>query len=209
MLFITVLIVIGAIFLFYLNFFIIWKKLSSHDKKFESLVKYISISAIIFTFIIPFISSTFFFTPSYFQNLYLWFFILGFIFIGVGIILIKELFDQHDEFPLVAEIYEYHSEKAYSFVRHPFYSSLLLIFLGLSFICDSPFSILLFPVLFLFFEFLCYLQENKISSEKFPEQYEAHLEKVEKRIFPPPYNFLIFIIYSLVLFIGLRNLVLL
>ncbi|MFO8018124.1 MAG: methyltransferase [Promethearchaeia archaeon] len=196
---------ICSLILFYLNFVIILKCSDPYGDTYKPVVQPLSILAISLLFLVPFLNSSLLLPYSYFQDLSLWFFFLGIIFVGIGIKLMKTLSDQHEGFPLIGEITNYQKDGVYKIMRHPYYSSVLLIFLGLTFIFDSLLAVLLFPLIFLYFEFMAYFKEKLIFSNKFPEKYDSHIEKVNTRIFPPPYSLFISIIYVLALYVGLLN----
>ncbi|MFW5895347.1 MAG: methyltransferase family protein [archaeon] len=172
----------------------------------ELPVKITSISAVCLLLLVPFLNSSIFQTYSYFQNLSLWFLVLGILLVGIGIKLMKDIFNQHENFPFIGEISRIYNEGPYKIMRHPSFASLLLIFLGLTFVLDSLFSVLFFPFLFIYFEFMAYLKEKLVYSRQFQEKYRSYVKKTQKRIFPTPYGFLIFIIYALALYVGLLNL---
>lgn len=67
----------------------------------------------------------------------------------------------------------------FSIVRHPLYLSVLLIYVGLFFTTLSLFSLALFIVIFLFYDFIARFEEEKLL-EAFGEAYVSYRKKTPK-----------------------------
>ena len=145
---------------------------------------------------------------SYFQDLWIWFVLLGIVFILVGfkiISMVRKLFKvkvlSENDSKLI-------TSGPYSIVRHPIYLAWILIFTGWSFILDSPLAILFIPFLIISLHIHCIYEEKHILIPKYGESYLRYAEKIPYRLFSPPYNYLIIIIAIIVLYLGLVNFIL-
>jgi protein-S-isoprenylcysteine O-methyltransferase Ste14 len=142
---------------------------------------------------------------SYFQNLWIWFLMLGVVFVIIGfkiISMVRKLFKvkvvNSDNSKLV-------TSGPYSLVRHPIYLAWILIFTGWSMILDSPLAILFIPFLIISLSVHSIYEEKHMLIPKYGEHYVRYIEKIPYRIFSPPYNYLAIIIAIIVLYIGLAN----
>jgi protein-S-isoprenylcysteine O-methyltransferase Ste14 len=97
------------------------------------------------------------------------------------------------------------NQSVYRIIRHPLYLSRLLIFFGLTFMCDSVFGILFSPILVLLTEINCSLKEKYINKPKFKTEYENYAKKTPHKVIPIPYNYLLYIIGAIILYIGFLN----
>ena len=91
-------------------------------------------------------------------------------------------------------------------MRHPLYSAWALVYIGLSFICDSLIAIILIPFVLIIFNIKSFLEEKLLLLPKFGDNYLLYKEEVENKLFPPPYNYVLIIIFILVGYIGGLNL---
>lgn len=144
---------------------------------------------------------------SYFKDLWIWFLMLGFVLILIGIKIIsmvRKLFKvvvvSSDEVKLI-------TSGVYSLVRHPIYLAWILIYTGWSFILDSPLAILYVPVLIIFLDIHSIYEEKHILVPKYGDLYHRYYKKVPYRMFSPPYNYIIIIIGIIVTYLGLANFV--
>ncbi len=71
------------------------------------------------------------------------------------------------------------SSGAFRYVRHPLYSACLLFYLGLSVSTASIFSLALFVVIFVFYNYLASFEE-RLLGEKFGEEYKKYKRKTGK-----------------------------
>jgi protein-S-isoprenylcysteine O-methyltransferase Ste14 len=145
---------------------------------------------------------------SYFQDLWIWFLLLGIVFILVGfkiISMVRKLFKvkvlSENDSKLI-------TSGPYSLVRHPIYLAWILILTGWSFILDSPLAILFIPFLITSLHIQCIYEEKHILIPKYGESYLRYAEKIPYRLFSPPYNYLAIIIAIIVLYIGFVNFIL-
>jgi protein-S-isoprenylcysteine O-methyltransferase Ste14 len=143
---------------------------------------------------------------SYFQGLWIWFLMLGVVFITVGfkiISMVRKLFK-------VKVVNSGNSKLVtsgpYSLVRHPIYLAWILIFTGWSFILDSPLAVLYIPILILLIAIHSIYEEKHILIPKYTDKYLRYREKVPYHMFPPPYNYILILIAIIVLYIGVANL---
>ena len=144
---------------------------------------------------------------SYLQDLWIWFLILGVIFIIVGIkiiSMIRKIFKvgvvSSDESKLL-------TSGPYAVIRHPLYLAWTLIFTGCSFILDSPLAILYAPVLIMLLDVHSIYEEKYLLFPKNDNLYRQYCKKVPYRMFSPPYNYIIIIIGIIVAYLGLANFV--
>jgi protein-S-isoprenylcysteine O-methyltransferase Ste14 len=142
---------------------------------------------------------------SYLQGVWLWFIMLGIALIIVGfkiISMVRKLFKldavSSNDSKLI-------TTGPYSYVRHPFYLAWVLIFIGWSFILDSPLAIVFIPFLILFLEIHSNYEEKNILIPRYGEAYLHYCRKVPYRMFSPPYNYAIIIIGIVVGYLGLAN----
>ncbi|MFX1324572.1 MAG: methyltransferase family protein [Promethearchaeota archaeon] len=177
--------------------------LDAHNKLFPYIW---SISS----FLIPIINSSFL-EPifwenlSYFREIWIWFLLLSFIFHIVAIrvySLTKKTLKQNNADTIKNEL---NTQGIYKIVRHPKYLSRLLIFLGLTFMFDSVMGIILSPFIVLLTEIHCDFQEKYVYRLKFTTKYENYMKKTPYRVIPIPYNYLLYIIGAIILYIGFMN----
>lgn len=161
-------------------------------------------------FLIPIINSSFlepFFWEniSYFREIWIWFLLLSFIFLIVAFrvySITKKALKQNNTEIIKNEL---NTQGIYKIVRHPFYLSRLLIFLGLTFMFDSVLGIILSPLIVLLTDIHCDLQEKYVYRTKFTTKYENYMKKTPHRVIPIPYNYLLYIIGAIILYIGFMN----
>lgn len=91
--------------------------------------------------------------------------------------------DSLSPFPAATESSTLKTTGIYAEMRHPLYTSLMLIMLGLSISTDSASRLLLTIVLGLLLEVKSE-KEEEFLVEKFPEEYPAYREKVSNKFFP-------------------------
>ena len=203
--------------LFLLNYIAFWTVLiKNSDKKSKMQDDYKKIFPFIWIICIntiPFINSSFlelYFSEnvSYLREYWIWFLMLGVVFLAVGFkiySLIKKNLksEQGDE-----DDHKLATSGVYRIVRHPNYLAWLLIFIGSAFILDSFISLILIPVITILIEVNGFLKEKYVLVPKYGEVYENYKEKTPYRVISPPYNSLLFIIAILVIYIGFLNFVL-
>ena len=202
--------------LFLLNYIAFWTVLIKRsDKKTDLLHNYKKLFPIIWIICIntiPFLNSSFlepYFgeNVSYLRLYWIWFLMLGVIFLAVGFriySLIKKNLnsEQGDE-----KDYKLKTTGVYAIVRHPHSLSWLLIFIGSTFILDSFIGLILIPLLVILIQLNGFLQEKYVLIPKYGEDYEHYKDKTPYRVISPPYNSLLFIIAIFVGYIGLINFV--
>lgn len=145
---------------------------------------------------------------SYFQDIWLWFLILGIIFVIIGIRIASMAMKRYNVKVIDVKESKLIKTGIYSIIRHPVYLSWVLIFIGCSFAFDSFLAILFIPILILLLEFHCILEEKYILIPNFGEEYLEYKKKIPFRLFSPPYNYLLIIIFLIVIYIGLLNFIL-
>lgn len=206
------LILIILFLLNYITFWVVWIKISDKKSNFLSQYKkFFPIISIICINTIPIFNSSFlepFFNEniSYLRQYWIWFLLLGVIFLTLGfrIYSLEKKILKHEqreekEIKLV-------TNGVYKIVRHPNCLAWLLIFIGSAFILDSFISLILIPPLVVLTELYGSLKEKFVLAPKYGEDYEIYKEKTPYRIISPPYNSLLFIIAIFVVYIGFINL---
>jgi protein-S-isoprenylcysteine O-methyltransferase Ste14 len=72
---------------------------------------------------------------------------------------------------------------AYKYIRHPFYSSFLLAYLGVSLACPHPVTILCTIYSWIALNLTARREENRLSASAFGEEYKAYMKRTG-RFFP-------------------------
>ncbi|MFX1492794.1 MAG: methyltransferase family protein [Promethearchaeota archaeon] len=145
---------------------------------------------------------------SYFQEIWIWFLILGIIFVIIGIRIASMAIKEYTVKSIEVKEPKLIKTGIYSVIRHPIYLSWVLIFMGCSFAFDSFLAILFIPILTVLLEVHCILEEKFILLPNFGEEYDEYKKKIPFRLFSPPYSYLLIIISLVVIYIGLLNFVL-
>lgn len=201
-----IIILLIVIFLLnYLLYLIISFKIKNEENriKISYLKLYPKISAICLV-LIPIINSSFLqiLFPeniSYFKEYWLWFVLVGIIFIILGIkflSMVKKIKPNKSKFE---------STGPYKIVRHPKDTGWILLFLGLACILDSFISVIISPIFIFLLELKDYLEEKFILIPKYGKDYEKFKEKTPYRLISSPYNALMIIIAILIAYIGIFN----
>jgi protein-S-isoprenylcysteine O-methyltransferase Ste14 len=209
----TILIALILELVFIVNILLFWWTFSRKDEYprvqifYKKIFPYIWTITLLSTLILN--SSIFqFIFPSncsYLQGVWLWFIMLGIVFILVGfkiISMVRKLFKLDVVSSSDSKLI---TTGPYSFVRHPVYLAWVLIFMGWSFILDSPLAIVFIPILILFLEIHSTYEEKHILIPKYGEAYIHYCRKVPYRMFSPPYNYAVIIIGIIVAYLGLAN----
>lgn len=209
----SIIITISLELVFIVNLIFFWVSYLKNEKKpkfhqlYKSIFPYIWTICLVGALVLNsnFLQIIFPANFSYFQGLWIWFLMLGIVFVIIGFKIIsmaRKLFKvkvvNSDNSKLV-------TSGPYSLVRHPIYLAWILIFTGWSFILDSPFAVLYIPILILFIDTHSIYEEKHILIPKYADKYLRYAEKVPYRIFSPPYSYLAIIIAIIVLYIGLAN----
>ncbi|MFX1589139.1 MAG: methyltransferase family protein [Promethearchaeota archaeon] len=145
---------------------------------------------------------------SYFQDIWIWFLILGITFVIIGIRIASMATKRYEVKVIDAKESKLIKTGIYSVIRHPVYLSWVLIFMGCSFAFDSFLAILFIPILTVLLEIHCILEEKYILIPNFGEEYLEYKKKIPFRLFSPPYSYLLIIISLIVIYIGFLNFVL-
>lgn len=200
------------VLIFLINYFLYWIifwRSKNSDTKFWNIYKKIYVILWAFPLIsIPLINSGFFSEfnnqESYFQELWIWFLILGIIFIIVGIKL-ETMFKNNREYVANGKV-TINIKGIFEIMRHPKHAFWALIFLGLAFILDSFFSLVVAPFLIILLELQAFLEEKYIFIPKYGQKrMNSYKKKTPFRIFPTPYNALLILIAIFVVYIGIMN----
>ncbi len=201
---------IVLVLVFLINYFLYWiifLRSKDTETKFWNVYKKIYVILWAIPLIsIPILSSGFFTEfnnqESYFQELWIWFLILGIIFIIVGNKL-KTMFKDKREYIDKGKV-TINIKGVFEIMRHPKLAFWAIIFLGLAFILDSFISLLLAPFLILLLELQAFLEEKYIFIPKYGQKrMNSYKKKTPFRIFPTPYNALLILIAIFVIYIGL------
>ena len=142
---------------------------------------------------------------SYLQDLWIWFLMLGIVFIIIGIKIISTVRKLFKVEVLSADESKLITSGPYAVVRHPLYLAWALIFTGWSFILDSPLVILYVPIFIIFLNLHSVFEERYILIPSYDNLYQLYCKKVPYRMFSPPYNYIAIIIGIIVIYIGLAN----
>ncbi len=145
---------------------------------------------------------------SYFQEIWIWFLILGITFVIIGIRIASMAIKKYKVKVIDVKESKLIKTGIYSVIRHPIYLSWVLIFMGCSFAFDSFLAILFIPILTVLLEIHCILEEKYILIPNFGEEYLEYKNKIPFRLFSPPYSYLLIIISLIVIYIGFLNFVL-
>jgi len=150
--------------------------------------------------------SLFFEIRYYFHDHWPIFILLGLVLTILGIKVGRLALAQNKIRGLAKGNYKLITTGIYSLMRHPLYSAWALVYIGLSFICDSLIAIILIPFVLIIFNIKSFLEEKLLLLPKFGDNYLLYKEEVENKLFPPPYNYVLIIIFILVGYIGGLNL---
>ena len=203
---------IVLVVVFLINYFLYWIifiRSKDIETKFWSIYKKIYVTLWTIPLLsIPIINSGFFIEfnnqESYFQELWIWFLILGIIFILMGIRL-ERMFKNNREY-IADGVVTINIKGVFEIMRNPKLAFWAIIFLGLSFIFDSFISLLIVPFLILLLELQAFLEEKYIFFPKYGEKrMNSYKKKTPFRIFPTPYNALLILIAIFVIYIGVMN----
>jgi len=210
MLIIFVLILVLMFLINYGIYWILYLKNPDQNNKFWKLYTKVYLFFWGFPLIcIPILSSSFlsplFGTPSYFREYWIWFLIIGIIFLGTTFKLAKETLEINKNRGLSKGKYPLITKGPYEIMRHPMYSAWALCYIGLAFVFDSLMALLIAPFFILFLILESYLEEKYLLIPQFGEKYINYMKKTLNRLFPPPYNTLLFIIALFVVYIGILN----
>ena len=201
------------IIIFLINYFLYWIIfLKTERKKSEAWDKYTKIYLtfwLIPIISIPIITSGFFApflgTVSYFQEILLWFILLGIILVILGLKFRSSAMKVNKIKGLAKGNYRLVEKSVYQIMRHPMNFSWAMIFLGLALIFDSLIALIITPFFFLFLEFEGFMEEKYLLIPKFGEEYKKYKEMTSKRLFPTPYNILLIIIAIFIIYVGVLN----
>ncbi|MFX1462724.1 MAG: methyltransferase family protein [Promethearchaeota archaeon] len=159
---------------------------------------------------IPIINSSFLrlFFPnnySYFQDYWIYFTLLGILFIIVGINFSKRARQMYRVKPTDANNSKLITHGIFRLIRHPRYSAWGIIFLGAAIISDSLISLILSPLMFIILEINAIIEEKLMLIPKYGKKYEDYKEKAPNRIIPTPLNILLIIITIVIVYVGFLN----
>ncbi len=195
------------IVLFLLNFILYYFNLKKNNSSINlNELKAFKLLWSCFLYPIPLINSSllgFLFTEnlSYFGDNYLWFIVLGMIFIIFGFKL-RSLASKIRESDINKGI-KLSTKGIYKVLRHPTYLAGFLLFLGITFCLDSLVSVLFIPVLILIIELRSSIEEKYVLIREFKTKYVSYMEKTPFRLFPNPYNYILGLIAIIVIYIGI------
>ena len=142
---------------------------------------------------------------SFFQDLWIWFGLIGICLLAGGIRIIQlanQSFKSNINDKMV-----YSTVGISKVMRHPHYTALFLMYNGLSIVLDSLVGILILPFLAILLEITIYLEEKKVLLRKFKSTYQNYIKKTPSKLFPNPYNYILIIVDLLIFYVGFLNLV--
>jgi protein-S-isoprenylcysteine O-methyltransferase Ste14 len=145
-------------------------------------------------------------SKTYFQDLWIGFIVLGGLFVGLGVVIFKRTLEVSSENNSFIGKFQILNKGMYKVVRHPIYLSIILMFIGLSFVFDSALSIVMIPFITILFELQAYYEEKLLFMKHCEEEYKAYREKTPKRLMvPSPLNVFLIIVGFFVIYLGMVN----
>jgi len=208
-----IIIVAILVIIFLLNFFIYWIIFLKTEKKISKWWDiYTKIYLIIYSsslIVIPIITSSFFEpffgTKSYFEQLWIWFLILGIVLVIMALYFGNSAIKINKIRGLAKGKYRLITDGPYQIMRHPMYTSWAVCFLGLALIFDSFIALLITPFLILLLELEGFLEEKYLLIPQFGEKYENYKQKTPRRLFPTPFNVILILIAIFIVYVGILN----
>ena len=138
---------------------------------------------------------------SFFGNLWIWFCVLGILFLVSGV-RIMQLANR-----LLGKTKAlYSTKKTFKIMRFPRYSALLLMYNGLAIIFDSAIGVFFIPVFIILLELIVFIEEKKVLLKKYKGSYEKYIRKTPSKLFPNPYNYILIIVIIIIFYVGFLNL---
>ncbi len=201
-------IIIILIIVFLLNFICFWAFYFKSEKIKDKNLKVFSGIMIISAGLIPIVNSSIFqpfinINISYFENYWLWFILLGILFIGIGIKIHSLAFKA---FSLRNNNHHQLLRKGvFEITRHPVYMSWYFMFIGITFVMDSIVALIFCPILLVFIELLGFFEEKYVLYPEYGKKYSEYKRKTPNRLISQPYNYLLIIIAVLVGYVGFLN----
>ncbi|MFX1575382.1 MAG: methyltransferase family protein [Promethearchaeota archaeon] len=208
------LITIILMFIFVLNLITYWLLFLKVRNKQKAVIRmFYKIFPIIWTLSlipIPILNSSFLILVfpqnlSYFRDYWIFFVLLGIVFIILGINFANKAKKVYRVKALDEANSKLITSGIFRIIRHPVYSAWVIIFLGVAIISDSIISLILSPIIFFILEVHAGIEEKLILSPKYGEAYEKYKEKTPYRIIPTPLNFLLIIIAFIIVYVGILN----
>lgn len=196
-----------------MNFLLYWiiflKTEMKRSKAWDNYSKVFLFLVIIPLYSIPILSSRIFTlifgTPYYFHDQWPIFIILGIILVGMAIKIGSLALEQNKIRGLAKGNYQLLTGGIYGILRHPMYTAQLLGYVGVSFIFDSMYAIILIPIIIICFGIEAYVEETKLLIPKFGDNYIMYKNNNPSRLFPEPYNYFVYLIGIFVVYIGILN----
>ena len=142
---------------------------------------------------------------SYFQDLWIWFSLIGICLLagGIRILLIANRSLRSSKNDKMA----FSTAGIFKVMRHPHYTALFLMYNGLSIILDSVLGVLILPFLVILLDIIANLEEKQVLLRKFKGTYQNYIKKTPYKLFPNPYNYILIIIDLLIFYVGFLNLI--
>ncbi len=142
---------------------------------------------------------------SYFRDYWIFFVLLGIVFIIIGVNFANKAKKVYRVKTLDENSSKLIKSGVFRIIRHPIYSAWVIIFLGAAIISDSIISLIISPVILLILEIHARIEEKLILIPKYGEAYQKYKEKTPYRIIPTPLNFLLIIITFIIVYVGFLN----
>jgi len=209
------LITIVLLAIFILNITVYWLLFLKVKNKEQKLVKiFYRLFPLIWTLSlipIPIINSgflIFLFSSNYsfFELYWVYFALLGIVFIIIGINFAKRARKEYKVKSLDESDTKLITYGIYRIIRHPVYSAWAILFLGVAIISDSLISLITCPLIIIILEINAAIEEKLILIPKYNEAYENYKRKTPNRIIPTPLNILLIIITIIIVYVGFLNL---
>ena len=208
------LITIILLFIFISNLIVYWLLFVKVKNKQNKLVRlFYKLFPIIWTLSlvpIPIINSSFLIMVfpqnlSYFCDYWIYFILLGIIFIIIGVNFASKARKVYRVKAIDENSSKLITSGVFRIMRHPIYAAWVIIFLGAAIISDSIISLIISPLILLILEVHARNEEKLMLIPKYGEVYVKYKEKTPYRIIPTPLNFLLIIITFIIVYIGILN----
>ena len=208
------LITIILLFIFISNLIVYWLLFVKVKNKQNKLVRlFYKLFPIIWTLSlvpIPIINSSFLIMVfpqnlSYFCDYWIYFILLGIIFIIIGVNFASKARKVYRVKAIDENSSKLITSGVFRIMRHPIYAAWVIIFLGAAIISDSIISLIISPLILLILEVHARIEEKLMLIPKYGEVYVKYKEKTPYRIIPTPLNFLLIIITFIIVYIGILN----
>ncbi|MGQ4873583.1 MAG: methyltransferase family protein [Promethearchaeia archaeon] len=206
---ISIMLTFELILAFLARWMIIFRKNSKKPKKNRLLYKIIFVLWIIPIFLIPILTSSFFSlffkTKSYFREYWIWFLLIGIIFLIICYKIGNSVIQINKKKGKKLSDYPFNTKGPYEIVRHPILLVWTLFYLALVFTLDSFYGLIIAPIFLVMLHLEANMAESRILKPRYKKNYEKYMEKTPNKVIPPPYNTFLILLAILITYIGILN----